>query len=210
MVNKAGNTANTSCGRVGRSGNACFHTFRLVLTDQRTNGQTDKGSYRVACPQLKISNSCIISTEKLAWPSKRSLHQLIHSINHLFYHKWHSFIKKTFSHKKHSFIKLIYSKRTHRWPTWPCSCCFDILIPHHIFVGEIQKWPHANKYSIKFFKKVSTCSLKLLHQCSLKHWTGVSSFLHIKQILRQHSKFFLHSLTTFIKKRRVSSDDNYC
>ena len=55
--NKAGYTANTSCGRVGRGGNARFHTFQLVLTDgptdQRTNGPTDKGSYRVACPQLK-------------------------------------------------------------------------------------------------------------------------------------------------------------
>jgi len=47
--NKAGYTANTSCGRVGRGGNARFHTFRLVLTD----GRTDKSSYRVACPQLK-------------------------------------------------------------------------------------------------------------------------------------------------------------
>ena len=35
--NKAGYTANTSCGRVGRGGNACFHTFRLVLTDGRTD-----------------------------------------------------------------------------------------------------------------------------------------------------------------------------
>ena len=25
--NKAGYTANPSCGRVGRGGNACFHTF---------------------------------------------------------------------------------------------------------------------------------------------------------------------------------------
>ena len=55
--NKAGYTANTSCGRVGRGGNARFHTFRLVFTDGRTDGRTDgwtdKGSYRVACPQLK-------------------------------------------------------------------------------------------------------------------------------------------------------------
>ena len=29
-------TANTSRGRVGRGGNACFSTFRLVLTDGRT------------------------------------------------------------------------------------------------------------------------------------------------------------------------------
>ena len=47
--NKAGYTANTSHGRVGRGGNASFPTFRLVLT----NGPTDKASYRVACPRLK-------------------------------------------------------------------------------------------------------------------------------------------------------------
>ena len=58
--NKAGYTA-TSCGQVGRGGNARFHSFRLVLTDGptnqrtdgRTDGRTDKASYRVACPQLK-------------------------------------------------------------------------------------------------------------------------------------------------------------
>ena len=50
--NKAGYTA-TSCGRVGRSGNARFHTFRLVLTNGPTDRRTDKASYRVACPQLK-------------------------------------------------------------------------------------------------------------------------------------------------------------
>ena len=47
----------TSCGQVGRGGNARFHSFRLVLsngpTNQRTDGWTDKASYRVACPQLK-------------------------------------------------------------------------------------------------------------------------------------------------------------
>ena len=53
--NNAGYTA-TSCGRVGRSGNARFHTFRLVLTDGPTDGRTDKASYRVACPQLKSSH----------------------------------------------------------------------------------------------------------------------------------------------------------
>ena len=50
--NKAGYTA-TSCGQVGRCGNALFYTFRLVLTDRRTDRRTDNGSYRVACPQLK-------------------------------------------------------------------------------------------------------------------------------------------------------------
>ena len=47
-TNKAGYTA-ISYGRVGRGGYTCFTTFRLVLTDRRT----DKTSYRVACPQLK-------------------------------------------------------------------------------------------------------------------------------------------------------------
>ena len=58
--NKAGYTANTSRGRVGRGGNACFPTFRLERdgptdqpTDGRTDGRTDKASYRVACPRLK-------------------------------------------------------------------------------------------------------------------------------------------------------------
>ena len=39
--NKAGYTANTSCGRVGRGGNAHFHTFRLMFTDRQTDGPTD-------------------------------------------------------------------------------------------------------------------------------------------------------------------------
>ena len=46
---------------VGRGGNACFPTFRLERdgptdqpTNQPTNGRTDKASYRVACPRLKI------------------------------------------------------------------------------------------------------------------------------------------------------------
>ena len=42
--NKAGYTANTSCGRVGRGGNARFNTFQLDHhgpTNQRTNGRTD-------------------------------------------------------------------------------------------------------------------------------------------------------------------------
>ena len=67
--NKAGYTA-ISCGRVGRGGYARFptfqlnhygptDTFRLVFTDRPTDGptdgRTDKASYRVACPQLKMS-----------------------------------------------------------------------------------------------------------------------------------------------------------
>ena len=55
--NKAGYTANTSRGQVGRGGNAGFSTFRLVLTngptDRRMDGRTDKASYRVARPRLK-------------------------------------------------------------------------------------------------------------------------------------------------------------
>ena len=49
MMIKAGYTANSSCGRVGRGGIARFHTFRLVLMDgptdqwmdQQTDGRTD-------------------------------------------------------------------------------------------------------------------------------------------------------------------------
>ncbi|MEE3021387.1 MAG: hypothetical protein VX367_01985 [SAR324 cluster bacterium] len=41
-VNKAGYTAKTSCGRAGRSRHACFHMFRLVLTDRWTDGLTDR------------------------------------------------------------------------------------------------------------------------------------------------------------------------
>ena len=61
--NKAGYTA-TSCGRVGKGGNARFPSFQLDHygpTDRRTDGRndepmdgrTDKASFRVACPQLK-------------------------------------------------------------------------------------------------------------------------------------------------------------
>ena len=41
--NKAGYTANTSRGRVGRGGNACFPTFRIERdgpTDRPTDGRT--------------------------------------------------------------------------------------------------------------------------------------------------------------------------
>ena len=47
--NKARYSA-TTCGQVGRGGNARFPTFRLDLhgpTDQQTDGPTDKASYRV-------------------------------------------------------------------------------------------------------------------------------------------------------------------
>ena len=65
--NKAGYTA-TSCGRVGRGGNARFPTFRLdhlygptnQPTNRPTDRRTDKGSYRVACPQLKIPSSVYV------------------------------------------------------------------------------------------------------------------------------------------------------
>ena len=55
-MNKAGCTANTSCGRVGRGGNAHSPTSQLDdprRINGRTDGWTDKASYRVACPQLK-------------------------------------------------------------------------------------------------------------------------------------------------------------
>ena len=45
LHNKAGYMANTSCGGVGRGGNAGFHTFQLDHhgpTDQQTNGPTDQ------------------------------------------------------------------------------------------------------------------------------------------------------------------------
>ena len=59
--NKAGYTANTSRGLMGRGGNACFPLFDSSVTDRPTNqptnrptdGRTDKASYRVACPRLK-------------------------------------------------------------------------------------------------------------------------------------------------------------
>ena len=59
QINKAGHTA-TSCGRVGRGGNARFHTFQLDhyrRMDQRTAERMDKAPYRVACPQLKNDKS---------------------------------------------------------------------------------------------------------------------------------------------------------
>ena len=40
--NKAGYTANSSCGRLGRGGNARFHTFRLVFTDRATDQSTNR------------------------------------------------------------------------------------------------------------------------------------------------------------------------
>ena len=56
-MNKQGRIHGQYQLRVGRGGNARFYTFRLVFTDRPTdgptNGRTDKGSYRVACPQLK-------------------------------------------------------------------------------------------------------------------------------------------------------------
>ena len=62
LRNKAGYTANTSCGRVGRG---VFTLSNSITMDGRTNGRTDRGtdgqsdgrmdkaSCRVACPQLK-------------------------------------------------------------------------------------------------------------------------------------------------------------
>ena len=38
---------------------ACFPTFRLVSMDRPTDRRTDKASFRVACPQLKMWNVCL-------------------------------------------------------------------------------------------------------------------------------------------------------
>ena len=54
MRNKAVYTANTSRGRVGRGGNARFPTFRLDHHGP-THQRTDKASYRVATPRLKMT-----------------------------------------------------------------------------------------------------------------------------------------------------------
>ena len=56
--NKAGYTAYTSRGRVGRGGKCVFSHFRSLLItdgqmDQWMDGRTEKASYRVASPQLK-------------------------------------------------------------------------------------------------------------------------------------------------------------
>ena len=63
LSNKAGYTANTSWGRVGRGGNARFYTFQLDHhgpTDQRTDGQMDKASYRVVCPEPKSLKTFLV------------------------------------------------------------------------------------------------------------------------------------------------------
>ena len=63
-VNKAGYTANTSRGRVGRGGNARFHTFKLDHHGP-TDRRTDKASYRVACPRLKTRLSRVKTDPEL-------------------------------------------------------------------------------------------------------------------------------------------------
>ena len=61
LRNKAGYTANTSCGRVGRGGNASFSTFRLNHYGQ-TDGWTD-GTDRQTKPliELRVRNKKIIN-----------------------------------------------------------------------------------------------------------------------------------------------------
>ena len=59
LRNKAGYTANTSRGRVGRGRNACFPTFQLDHhgpTNQPTDQRTAKASYSVASPRLKMNS----------------------------------------------------------------------------------------------------------------------------------------------------------
>ena len=60
LTNKAGYTANTSRGRVGKAEMRVFALSQLDHhgptnrpTNGRTDGRTDKASYRVASPRLK-------------------------------------------------------------------------------------------------------------------------------------------------------------
>ena len=75
LKNKAGYTANTSRGRVGRGGNARFHTFQLDHhgpTNRPTNGRTDRASYRVAYPRLKNGFTDHRQTDRLS-PNVKTL-----------------------------------------------------------------------------------------------------------------------------------------
>ena len=98
--NKAGHSANTSCGRVGRGGNARFHTFQLENhgstdqridgrtdgrtdgpTDRRTDGPTDKASYRVACPQLKRKRSRAGKSKRCCFSTHHGIQWLCELMN---------------------------------------------------------------------------------------------------------------------------------
>ena len=89
-INKAGYTANTSRGRVGRGGDAGFSTFRLVLTngptDRRTDGRTDKASYRVARPRLKTELNELSELKCLKTPSQMSSYANKHVFLYLHAH----------------------------------------------------------------------------------------------------------------------------
>ena len=63
-----------------------FPTFRLVFTDRptnrRTDGRTDKASYRVACPRLKRSEKLTRVKEKeftvhKTWEKINGLHSVL-------------------------------------------------------------------------------------------------------------------------------------
>ena len=63
VENKAGYTA-TSCGRVGRGGNARFHTFELDhyrRTDQRTDGRTDGQSLLKSCVSATKNDKYVLN-----------------------------------------------------------------------------------------------------------------------------------------------------
>ena len=78
-VHKGGIHGHTSCGRVGRGGNARFHTFWLVSmdrpTDGRTDRRTDKGSCRDACPQLK-THTCTHTNTRTHTHARKHAHPL--------------------------------------------------------------------------------------------------------------------------------------
>ena len=66
-----------NCPQIRMFYNACFPTFRLVLTDGRmdgrTDGPTDKASNRVACPQLKTSDDLKQTKPQPITPVKKGI-----------------------------------------------------------------------------------------------------------------------------------------
>ena len=95
---------------------------------------------------LKTSKSSIFSTEKWFYPSKGSIHQVIHSFNHSFIQKGCSFIKK-----KQLFIKNVHSKRMHRWPTWPCSPQKTICLHKFSNLSSLLYWDLSLFWTIRCF-----------------------------------------------------------
>ena len=62
-MNMAGYTANTSCGRVGRSENTRFHTFQLNHY-RRTDGRTDRWPDGPTDGQ-SLLESCVSATKQV-------------------------------------------------------------------------------------------------------------------------------------------------